>query len=896
MAFRAVLHLHALALIGCAQAVAAGTTIVVDLGSHPTLEAAANAESDVGWLDADATDDTVCTQCFAALELQHFLRRMTARPADFAAVDDGQTPAGDLLLVGGADSNSLTRSLAPSLGVDAGSVRRLGPEGYLLKSTVTNGRRVTLVAGGGRVGTLYAAYDLLYRLGCRWFAPGDLHQEVPHVEALVDLEASERPDYETRGFHAWEDRADPDFLLWMARNRLNYWCVEQSNRPLLRKLGIRMSGGAHTDQTHFLDPGTEYPYNHPRFENDEAKPPDPYPAGEHGGDDANADGKLSYFEAHPEWYAMVKGERIPGIRGESGTNYCTSNPDATREFVKNYVHGLSQGRYREADVVRLWTLDGGTWCQCEPCKATGIPTDRYLGLVNALANGVKDARKQGVINRPIIIRFLAYADVLHPPTRPLPADFDLDMCSATFFPIVRCYVHNIDDPACPKNAGYIKHLQGWATDLKRHYRGQLCIGEYYNVSGYKCLPICFMRTMANDIPYYYRMGARHFHYMHVVTANLGNKALTNYQMARQLWNTGTDCPSLLADYFARRYGAAAKPAFAFYQALDAAFANVSELKYGLARRLDRGAKELFPTWHLRYEQTDHLPSDGPTFLETSGWALRARLSLEAAKAVDTTPTIRKRLEEDERLFSYGELTLRYYHECVQAFHLERAGEHEPARTHFAQAKRIAEQLRQDETSTKNSSSHANARDAFAATYATGALTHLADMIGPADPAQIKPFDPAAQPLVLTGSDFDGGGALRFGYELYVFPGRVKVSDHGNYVYAKPNGVHSRITAWFKLPRLPEGGLSLKLVGLSRPLTDDDPSPADITVNDTSVHTGPVPFSVKELSPMDVHIPAAALQVGDNKIVIRSLAAEGPVGGRPWFGIDRAELRIEAPAQ
>ncbi len=46
---------------------------------------------------------------------------------------------------------------------------------------------MTLVAGGGRVGTLYGAYDLLYRLGCRRFAPGELHEEVPQVGRLAGI-------------------------------------------------------------------------------------------------------------------------------------------------------------------------------------------------------------------------------------------------------------------------------------------------------------------------------------------------------------------------------------------------------------------------------------------------------------------------------------------------------------------------------------------------------------------------------------------------------------------------------------------------------------------------------------------------------------------------------------
>ena len=131
-------------------------------------------------------------------------------------------------------------------------------------------------------------------------------------------------------------------------------------------------------------------------------------------------------------------------------------------------------------------------------------------------------------------------------------------------------------------------------------RADLAIGEYYNVSGFKCLPICFMHTMANDIPYYYKTGRRHFDYMHVTTGHWGNKALTNYQMARQLWDVETDCEALWEDYFAPRYGPAAGIMRRFYESLEQMLCNARELKYGLARRLERGDKDLFPNSHLRY--------------------------------------------------------------------------------------------------------------------------------------------------------------------------------------------------------------------------------------------------------------------------------------------------------
>ena len=708
----------------------AETTVVVNFGPRASAQAAGHSEAKVDWLDADTTDDTVCTECFAALELQRYLRKMTARANDFAIVDDGKAPPGELILVGGPASNTVSRELAERLDIDAKSLSDLGPEGYRIKSSTVDSRRVTLVAGGSRVGTLYGSYDLLYRVGCRWFAPGEVHEVVPHIERIPGFDVTERPGFLTRGFLAWQDRGNPDFLHWMARNRLNEWCVEQSGHPLMFKLGIRMVGGLHDAEARFINPQAPYPYDHSRFEGDSEKPKDPYPAGDQYQGDANTDGKLAYFEAHPEWFALVDNRRIPGIRGGAGTNFCTSNPHAVTEFMKNFVREITDGPYRDATVIRFWTLDGGKWCQCGECKKLGIPTDRNLLLVHRLDQEIKKAQAEGEINRSVAIRFLTYADVLHPPTRPLPKTFDYATCAATFYPIGRSYVYNFDDSKCDRNTDYRKQLYGWVTEQKRFYRGQLVIGEYYNVSGFKCLPICFMHTMANDIPYYYKVGARYFQYMHVSTGNWGSKALTNYQMARQLWDVDTDCQVLWKDYFTQRYGPAADTMRRFYESLQKTFCNVRELKYGLARRLDRGSEDLFPTPQLRYRREPGVDCDGPALLEIVAHARTCRELISQARGAELPERIMARIAEDERLFTYGERTIGYLHACVEAFQLARANKPDEARRHFAEAKRLAGLLRKDTASTSMAGRDGSAADAFVATYATGALKHLAGLLGP----------------------------------------------------------------------------------------------------------------------------------------------------------------------
>jgi hypothetical protein len=88
------------------------------------------------------------------------------------------------------------------------------------------------------------------------------------------LDVTQQPDFLTRGFFAWENRGDPQFLLWMARNRMNFWCVEQRDHPLMRKLGIQMGWGQHLSQAMFFNPASESPYDHASFNGNASKPKD----------------------------------------------------------------------------------------------------------------------------------------------------------------------------------------------------------------------------------------------------------------------------------------------------------------------------------------------------------------------------------------------------------------------------------------------------------------------------------------------------------------------------------------------------------------------------------------------------------------------------------------------
>jgi len=230
---------------------------------------------------------------------------------------------------------------------------------------------------------------------------------------------------------------------------------------------------------------------------------------------------------------------------------------------------------------------------------------------------------------------------------------------------------------------------------------------------------------------------RHFEYMHVTMANWGSKALTNYQLARQLWNVDTDCPALWSDYFQHRYGPVAGTMRAFYESLEQMLCNVTELKYGLAPRLDRAAADLFPTSHLRYRREPGVVCDGPTLLEMVERSQACRQLLTRAQQQAKDPGMKARLAEDDLCFTYAEQTLAYYHACAEAYQLARAGKVKEAQVPCQEARRLAEVLRKDTHSAANASMDANDINALYASRARRAVAQIAKLLANAPAARSK---------------------------------------------------------------------------------------------------------------------------------------------------------------
>jgi lysophospholipase L1-like esterase len=718
------IFLAAIVAFGAACVSSAGVTIVANPGPFGTIERAATAEEEVNWSDDDPADDIACTESFAALELRGLLPKASdLSPNEIRLAAPERMPAeGDILLLATGESNPLVNAFPEAARADFAAEL---PGSFRMKTFPHGGRTITVIKGRDRAGTLYGAYAYLEKLGMRFYGLGEQGTVCPAKSGPLpsQLDTAERPSYLTRGFWAWEDNGNRPFSTWMARNRLNFWCAaDRKNFSYNKKIGMKLTAGGHGIQFQCLNPQAEYPYRRAGIPGDNAKPDDPYKPSPQSTGDANQDGKLSYFEAHPEWFGLVGGKRSNKNTGDFGDNYCTSNADATAELVRNLVRECVAGTWRDADVLQFWMLDNGKWCQCEACKAQGTCTDRTLQVVDAALRGLADAHRRGVLKREIEISTLAYHETLPPPSKPLPPGFDYAHCSVTYFPIERCYVHPLADPACTEiNRQLEEDYRGWTTGAGRFYTGSIFIGEYYNVSSLKSLPVLFPRIMATDIPWYYRHGARHFHYMHVPTRLWGTWTLNQYLMARLLWDAGTNADALLDEYFARYYPTTSAETRAFYRELEYATANCKAFKHYvgaggkrwfLKNALASSQGPLFPLDHLHEEPHHPLLNDGPDLEEIAAAIGRARRHLDEARRTCRDAVEKDRLAEDERRFAYGEATIEFIHRLARTAVRQRQNDPAGAGAEFALAERAAEKLERIVDLVQVSSTHANAKNGF----------------------------------------------------------------------------------------------------------------------------------------------------------------------------------------
>ncbi|MBE6598838.1 MAG: DUF4838 domain-containing protein [Ruminococcaceae bacterium] len=337
-------------------------------------------------------------------------------------------------------------------------------------------------------GTLYAAYDFAEKyLGWRLFAPDcEVVSTEETAEVPVNLNIIDNPTFEERRCDCRVFEHNMDYY---NKSRLNTQPIATPNR-----LGEEVGGAV------------DSPW------------------------DCHSFGRLlpggEYFKEHPEYYALVNGERIPCNDGGGPGQPCLTNSDVLRIVTENVLNQLRENP--ALPFVEVSHCDNHNYCRCEKCAAVDEEEGSHSGTMIRFVNAVAEAVEKEFPN--VLVRTFAYEYTREPP-KVTKARHNVLIRYCTYD---ACFRHGLDDPHCEVNSTTTwREMAGWQKMCS-----QMSIWDY--ISNWDC----FIAPFPNLVSI--RENARCFAECHAIHV-FGEGAASNnasgvypdlraYLYAKVMWN------------------------------------------------------------------------------------------------------------------------------------------------------------------------------------------------------------------------------------------------------------------------------------------------------------------------------------------------------------------------
>lgn len=381
------------------------------------------------WMIVEASpENEVCR--FAIEELRKYLLMVSG--CEFITAHD----AGDYAAI----TVGLRSDLRPEdLALLPASMK--GHDGYSL--AIEENRIV--VAGDNERGVVYGIYDLLERIGCRWFYP---QQDPSDVEVVPELERvvietqsrsvaspmSIRIDNPSSFYFEIEPdtmKRQLDAAMKARYNGIGWQCDHRTHVGDQYKEMERTGVIAEMKKRGMLLHGPAHSY--PHFMRNE------------------------YFEEHPEWFGERDGKRVKQEIG--GAQFCCSNEEARRKFVENAEQFVldSPG----LDIFCTLGFDGGIACACPQCAGT-TAADLVVQLMNEVVERLRKSAPH------VLVEMSGAYNPVHEPPENTKADDALRVIWAHWG---RYHGYGYDDP----RYGWIENLETW----RKAFPGRLTLCQYY---------------------------------------------------------------------------------------------------------------------------------------------------------------------------------------------------------------------------------------------------------------------------------------------------------------------------------------------------------------------------------------------------------------------------------
>lgn len=276
-----------------------------------------------------------------------------------------------------------------------------------------------IIAGGPPRGTINGMYGFLQdHLGCRWFTPG-----VSCIPQRSRLQLDPIQDRQVPAFRYRSTNSNTHWdAAWTARNRLNE---------------CKTYGGTVSMMMLMADPRVKTIGNYSSGHQFSYIP-------------------ASLYEEHPEYYALIDGERM--LHPDSNQRgYCVTNEGFVQYMTDMLKRGLqgSSGPH----FVGLGHADNTFYCQCDSCRASydrvGV-SGTYMEFDNKVAQAVVEEYPEAIISTLVYGITFAPTDVqMHPSIRPL------------WCPISACYAHSFDECAYNRDRDWLGQLSQWLENTSQ---------------------------------------------------------------------------------------------------------------------------------------------------------------------------------------------------------------------------------------------------------------------------------------------------------------------------------------------------------------------------------------------------------------------------------------------
>jgi len=355
----------------------------------------------------------VSTQAVAE-DFAEILQQITG--ATFPIVTDQEPPAAREIIIGASNSRLAALGLAEM-------TKDFAQGEYEIRTVGDH----LVIAGGPPRGTINGMYGLLQdHLGCRWFTPG----------------VSRIPEQATLSLPNIQDRQCPAFQ-WRSTSPVMHWDAGWTVRNRLNE--CKAYGGTVSMMMLMSDPRAQTIGNYSSAHEFSYIP-------------------TSLFEEHPEYYAMINGER----RCHDSANqraYCVTNEGFVKymaDRLKRYLRGTTGPRF-----VGLGHADNANFCQCEECRASydriGL-AGTYMEFDNKVAAEVAKEYPEAIICT------LGYGITFDSPPFKMHPNIRVIWC-----PISACYAHGFDECQHNLDRDYRGRLADWQSKTS-----QLAIWYYHH--------------------------------------------------------------------------------------------------------------------------------------------------------------------------------------------------------------------------------------------------------------------------------------------------------------------------------------------------------------------------------------------------------------------------------